>query len=193
MASITSRNTQYDETIEDDWYTFQYLDHPYNLPCEFYAIGGCEAFFEYDDTEAWVEHIIVDHLQDKLPKRIDCWFCTSYAFSTKDPGVNGDLRLNFQRRMEHIRAHVKDGKTANDMMPDFHMLDHLLKHDLISEGRYNEVRRWHGLPAPRDHLKGFYKPDFIPPERHRQTERSNMVQIDHNKEERQRKKDRKKR
>lgn len=167
--------------------------HAYKLPCEFYAIGGCETFFDYNDNEAWMEHILVNHLQDKLPSKADCWYCTTYTFSIKDPRVHGDRRLNFQYRMDHIRDHIADGKAAAEMMPDFHMLDHLLKHNLITEGRYNEVRRWHVLPCPRDHLKSFHKPDFIPPEKHRQTERNNMVLIDHNKEERQRKKDKRKR
>ncbi|KAI0900807.1 hypothetical protein F4806DRAFT_491695 [Annulohypoxylon nitens] len=193
-GSTYTQNTQYTDSIDEGQYMYQ--DPPanaYNLPCEFYAIGGCEAFFDYDDTNSWIEHILGDHLQDKLPQKADCWFCTTFSFNVKDPRVHGDRRLNFEYRMNHIHGHIGEGKTAADMMPDFHMLDHLLKHNLISEGRYNEVRRWHGLPCPRDHLKGFYKPGFVSPEKQKQAERSNMVQIDQNKEERQRKKDKKKR
>ncbi|KAI0900052.1 hypothetical protein F4806DRAFT_454893 [Annulohypoxylon nitens] len=199
-ASTTStHNTPYFDTIGEEQHMYQDPPaHAYSLPCEFYAIGGCETFFEYNDRNAWIEHILVDHLQDKLPQKADCWFCTTYSFNVKDPRVHGDRRLNFEYRMNHIHRHIGEGKGASDMMPDFHMLDHLLKHKLISEGRYNEVRRWRGLPTPlgplpHDHLKDFGKPDFVLPQRTIQAERSNMVQIDHNKEERQWKKDKKKR
>ncbi|KAI1085999.1 hypothetical protein F5B19DRAFT_480743 [Rostrohypoxylon terebratum] len=164
-SSVSSKYSQYDTAIERDWYKFQEPATAYALPCEFYAIGGCGAFFNYADVDAWIEHIVIDHLQDKLPEKADCWFCTTYSFNVKDPRVPGDRQLNFQNRMHHIHSHIGDGKTENDMVPDFHMLDHLLKHNLISEGRYNEVRRWQSLPTPNKHLKGFHKPDFVPPRR----------------------------
>ncbi|KAI1093759.1 hypothetical protein F5B19DRAFT_103586 [Rostrohypoxylon terebratum] len=192
-ASNYTQHTQYDDSVTEEQYTFQEQAPAYALPCEFYAIGGCETSFEYNDIDAWIEHILVVHLQDKLPSRVDCWFCTTYSFNFKDTRAQGDRRLNFENRMYHIRTHIADGKTANEMMPDFHMLDHLLKHNLISEGRFNEVRRWHGLPCPREHLKGFHKPDFVPPEKHRQAERSVMVPVDNAKDDRQRRREKKKR
>ncbi|KAI0882520.1 uncharacterized protein GGS22DRAFT_45705 [Annulohypoxylon maeteangense] len=165
------------------------------LPCEFVGIGSCDVQFHYEDTEAWINHIISDHLQNKLPQKVDCWFCNEYSFDSKDSrGPRGDRLANFYNRMEHIRSHIADGKTALDMVPDFHMLDHLHKHRLISEQRFNEIKRaYHGLPCPRDHMIGIFTSGFVPPERRQQAERSNMVQIDHVKEERQRKKDRRKR
>ncbi|KAI2468257.1 hypothetical protein F4781DRAFT_432528 [Annulohypoxylon bovei var. microspora] len=191
--------TQYTNIVEEDPYNM-YQDPPpgtYELPCEFVAMGSCDVSFHYNDTERWIEHIITQHLREKLPQKADCWFCNTFSFDARDPQVRNDRRQNFENRMAHIREHIAEGKTANDMCPDFHMLDHLLKHNLISEGLYNEIRRvYHELPFPRDQMKGIFKPNFVPPERRRQQERENEVLIDHKKEERQQrknKKDRKKR
>ncbi|KAI1210450.1 uncharacterized protein F4807DRAFT_66895 [Annulohypoxylon truncatum] len=195
--SVATQYTTYAEEGPYDQNQYQLPELvPYALPCEFVGIGSCDVHFNFEDIEPWIEHIIRDHLQDKLPQKTVCWFCNDFYFDAKDPQANNDRRLNFHNRMEHIREHIADGKTANDIAPDYHMLDHLFKYRLISEGRYNEVRRWHGLPCPREHMKGIYKHGFVPPEKQRQAERSNMVQIDHDKEERQRrkgKKDKKKR
>ncbi|KAI1460881.1 hypothetical protein F4805DRAFT_348384 [Annulohypoxylon moriforme] len=191
--------TEYTHYSQDQENHYNMYEPPptgtYLLPCEFVGLGSCDVQFQFEDTETWIEHIITSHLQDKLPQKAVCWFCNEYSFDCKDPRVpRSDRRLNFHNRMEHIRGHIADGKTALDMVPDFHMLDHLLKHRLISEIRYNEVRKaYHGLPFPREHLRGIFRPNFVPPERQKQAERSNMVQIDHAKEERQRKKDRKRR
>ncbi|KAI0142376.1 hypothetical protein F4776DRAFT_503703 [Hypoxylon sp. NC0597] len=163
----------------------------FRLPCEFVGLGSCDETFNYDETEAWIEHIIVNHLKDKLPSKAVCWFCDEYPFDAKAPQVR-DRRLNFHNRMEHIRDHiVSEGKTANDIRPDFHMLDHLRQHGLIPETTYHQVRRWHEPSLPPENMRHVYRRDYIPPERRVQQEFSNRVLIDHSKEERQRKKERK--
>ncbi|KAI0843455.1 hypothetical protein F5Y06DRAFT_4401 [Hypoxylon sp. FL0890] len=157
------------------------------LPCEFVGLGSCDVTFNYDETEAWIEHIITDHLQDRLPSKAVCWYCDTYLFDAKAPEVR-DRRLNFHNRMEHIRDHIAEGKTAHDMRPDFHMLDHLRQHRLISEATFNQARRWHESLLRPEHMRHVYRPNYVPPERRRQQERQNMVLIDQSKEERQRKK-----
>ncbi|OTA53483.1 hypothetical protein K449DRAFT_440097 [Hypoxylon sp. EC38] len=163
------------------------------LPCEFVGLGSCDISFNYNETEAWIEHIIVNHLQDKLPSKAACWFCDAFLFDAKASQVR-DRRLNFHNRMEHIREHiVSEGKTANDIRPDFHMLDHLRHYRLISDATYNRVRRWHEGPLHPEHTRHVYSHGYVPPERRVQQERSNMLLIDHVKEERQRKKEKKSR
>ncbi|OTA96690.1 hypothetical protein M434DRAFT_8638 [Hypoxylon sp. CO27-5] len=161
------------------------------LPCEFVGLERCDVTFNYDETEAWIEHIIVNHLQDRLPSKAACWYCDAYLFDAKAPQVR-DRRLNFHNRMEHIREHImSEGKTANDIRPDFHMADHLRHHRLISEATYNHIRRWReGSLRPED-MRHVYPHNYVPPERRVQQERSNRLLIDHSKEERQRKKEKK--
>ncbi|KAI0842910.1 hypothetical protein F5Y06DRAFT_76436 [Hypoxylon sp. FL0890] len=143
------------------------------LPCEFVGLGSCDVTFNYDETEAWIEHIVTDHLRDKLPNKAVCWFCDTHIFDAKAPEIQNDRLLIFRYRMEHIRKHIAEGKTVHDIRPDFHMLDHLHKHRLISEATYNQARRFHELP-----------------EHTRQQERSNRIVVDNRKEERQRRRNR---
>ncbi|KAI1136599.1 hypothetical protein F5Y05DRAFT_98621 [Hypoxylon sp. FL0543] len=158
------------------------------LPCEFVGLGSCDMSFNYDETEAWIEHIITDHLQNRLPNKAVCWFCDTYLFDAKAPEVR-DRRLNFHNRMEHIREHLAEGKTVHDIRPDFHMLDHLRQHQLISEAMYNQARRWHESLLRPEHMRHVYRPRYVPPERQRQQERENMVPVDQSKEERRRRRD----
>ncbi|KAI0437011.1 hypothetical protein F4803DRAFT_178211 [Xylaria telfairii] len=45
------------------------------LPCEFVGYSACERTFAINDVDNWIEHIISEHLQENLPKRVVCWFC----------------------------------------------------------------------------------------------------------------------
>ncbi|KAI1373754.1 hypothetical protein F4677DRAFT_188217 [Hypoxylon crocopeplum] len=176
--------TQY--TVDEGYQDHHPTDGAYALPCEFAFLGECPVTFSFDQTDAWIEHIITEHLHDMLPAKADCWFCDTYRFDSRQ--CHNDRRQNFKYRMEHIRGHIEDGKTVNDMRPDLHMLDHLRNHNLIGQGLYNYARRHNDLPCPSSHLNHIRGPDYMPRERQQQEERKNMVWIDHAKEERQRKK-----
>ncbi|OTB04151.1 hypothetical protein M426DRAFT_164088 [Hypoxylon sp. CI-4A] len=159
------------------------------LPCEFVGYASCSVAFNYNETDAWVEHIVADHLQDKLPGKAVCWFCDTYLFDAKASQIN-DRRMNFHFRMEHIREHILDGMTANDIRPDFYMLEHLNRHNLIPKAVYDYAKQYQEINLPPEHTMHIYRPDFEPPERQRERERSNRVTNDQRKEDRQRKKNR---
>ncbi|KAI1766566.1 hypothetical protein GGR53DRAFT_201074 [Hypoxylon sp. FL1150] len=161
--------TQY-TVAEDEGYNHIVYNPPAGiivLPCEFVGLGSCDETFNYDRTEEWIEHIITQHLREKLPSKAICWYCDDFIFDAKAT-AQGDRRMNFEYRMRHIRGHIAEGKTANDMRPDLHMLDHLYKHHFISQRRYNEVRAWCELPCGSSGTSHIHPPDFIPPERRTQ-------------------------
>ncbi|OTA79948.1 hypothetical protein M434DRAFT_17920 [Hypoxylon sp. CO27-5] len=192
-GSASSYYTTATEYTNDDYYNVLQGPAPGTLvlPCEFVGLESCDTTFNYDETDAWIEHIIVDHLHDRLPSKVACWFCDAYLFDAKAPQVR-DRRLNFHIRMEHIREHIAEGKTANDIRPDFHMIDHLRRYRLISEATYNQVKRWHEVSLRPEHMRHVYPHDYIPPERRTtQQERSNRLAIEFPKEERQRKREKK--
>ncbi|KAI1397776.1 hypothetical protein F4819DRAFT_63101 [Hypoxylon fuscum] len=185
-ATQYTRYTHYTDPQPDH---YNMLANPpagtFDLPCEFVGIGSCDVTFRYEDTEAWIEHIINQHLRNKLPNKALCWYCDDFWFDAKEQ-TQGDRRMNFQNRMYHIREHIANGKTANDIRPDFPMLEHLLRHNLISEGRYNEYRRYNEVPCPRSQMSHIYPPGYVPPERQQERERASRVIIDSEKEERRR-------
>ncbi|KAI1754736.1 hypothetical protein F4782DRAFT_457849 [Xylaria castorea] len=114
------------------------------LFCEFVGYSHCERSFALDDVDRWIEHVISVHLQGFLPKKVICWFCDHGTFDDKDVG---DRRVNFDRRMWHIRDHILyDGLTAHHMRPDHFLNAHLEKHRLIPESAYHHVRRYAEVP-----------------------------------------------
>ncbi|GAW11806.1 hypothetical protein ANO14919_011580 [Xylariales sp. No.14919] len=117
-----------------------------SLPCEFVGYGECEVTFDIHDTESWIEHIILHHLQDMLPKKLVCWFCNDYTFEAKR---TSERRQNFEDRMYHIREHfLTEERTVNHMQPDYHFNTHLQNSGLISEESYNAVRRYNEVSQP---------------------------------------------
>ncbi|KAI1144723.1 hypothetical protein F4825DRAFT_342036 [Nemania diffusa] len=114
------------------------------LPCEFASYGHCEQVFGLDDVDNWIEHIITDHLQGELPKKVVCWFCDDFVFDSK---YTAGRRQNFSNRMWHIRDHVLiEGCSAKDIRPDHHFNTHLREAGLISESTYLTVRRYTEAP-----------------------------------------------
>ncbi|KAI6092686.1 hypothetical protein F4821DRAFT_108843 [Hypoxylon rubiginosum] len=168
--------TQYTVAEEDNYNNFVYNPPAGTviLPCEFVGLGSCDQAFEFDRTEEWIEHIITAHLHDRLPSKAICWFCDDFVFDARVT-AQGDRRMNFQFRMEHIRGHIADGKTANDIRPDFHMLEHLRAHRLISDRMYNEVRKWCEVPCGNNGTAHIQPPNFIPPERQAQSYHDSKV------------------
>ncbi|KAI3318242.1 hypothetical protein HD806DRAFT_540324 [Xylariaceae sp. AK1471] len=146
------------------------------LPCEFYGFGPCDRLFASDDVEAWIQHIVSDHLEDKLPNRCLCWFCDDYDFKTQD---GGDRMTNFENRMWHIREHLIEGCTISDMRPDFFFMDHLYECGLITTYTYRYARRHQETIQKIPHIVPF---NFIPSEGQKLNSRSNMVIVNQAKE-----------
>ncbi|KAI2779190.1 hypothetical protein F4815DRAFT_196336 [Daldinia loculata] len=176
----------------------QYGDDPYNqfhnpgpgmivLPCELFGFG-CEHTFNFDEVDAWIEHIIADHFRGKLPSKAICWFCDIWHFDSKAPEVGNDRRQNFDNRMWHVREHFAEGKTVEDIRPDFHMLEHLHRHQIISEDTYIKYKRWNDLSCRREEMKHVRSRNFVSPEMEARNRRSQLVVVDLVKDERQRKK-----
>ncbi|KAI0542131.1 hypothetical protein GGR58DRAFT_338920 [Xylaria digitata] len=117
-----------------------------HLPCEFVGYGGCDMVFSLDDYEGWIEHIIQDHLQDNLPRKVVCWFCDQFDFDSRR---TSDRRQNFDQRMYHIRDHfLNERRTIHDIRPDHHLNTHLHNSGLIQDEVYHSVRRWDEVPQP---------------------------------------------
>ncbi|KAI0181338.1 hypothetical protein GGR52DRAFT_567568 [Hypoxylon sp. FL1284] len=134
------------------------------LPCEFVGLSSCDETFGFDEADMWIEHIVTSHLRNKLPSKGLCWYCDDYQFTAKDT-AQGDRRMNFEYRMEHIRQHIADGFTANNIRPDFHMIEHLHSHRLISDTVYNWAKQWTEVPGGSSHMSHIHPPNFVPPER----------------------------
>ncbi|KAI2631907.1 hypothetical protein GGR54DRAFT_4996 [Hypoxylon sp. NC1633] len=163
------------------------------LPCEFVGMEACDVTFDYNDIRAWEEHIITVHLQGKLPSTAICWFCDGANSEFKAKNFNNNRSRSFHHRMLHIHDHIlNDGLGVHDMRPDLHMNEHLYRSELISEKTYNDYKKWHELPVPREQTGHIQPRGFVPPDRQRQRERENQIYIDPKKEERQRRKEKKK-
>ncbi|OTB19732.1 hypothetical protein K445DRAFT_18281 [Daldinia sp. EC12] len=117
------------------------------LPCEMSALG-CQMVFSRDEIEAWVDHIVVEHLHDRVPKKLGCWFCDLLFDACAAPS-GGDRLFNFNIRMAHICDHFMEGKTVHDIRADFHMVAHLSSLGLMPRTHADSLRRWHDNPGPR--------------------------------------------
>ncbi|ORY64113.1 uncharacterized protein BCR38DRAFT_206937 [Pseudomassariella vexata] len=155
------------------------------LPCEFNVAGyeECNERFPIDATEVWAEHMASKHLRHCLPHKLVCWFCSDIEFDAHSQ-CQGDLHLNFWHRMEHIRNHLVDGNTPDDIRPDFHLLEHLYQNKMVTDTTYNRL-----CNTNEGHqVDGVYKYNFVAPERRVAEERNEMIITDQRKEERQAKK-----
>ncbi|KAI1307717.1 hypothetical protein F5Y03DRAFT_114466 [Xylaria venustula] len=154
------------------------FDSRLTLPCEFAAYRQCGLVFEIDAVDDWIEHIVSDHLQGRLPPMCICWFCDDFVFDTKN---DLDSRSVFENRMWHIRGHiVEDGDAIPDMRPDYYLLDHAHRHRAISTETYNMARKYSEIPRP-GHVCPF---DFNSPEAERHDELSKRIIVDQAKEDR---------
>lgn len=150
------------------------------LPCEFVGYSNCHSTFDPRDTELWIEHIVSEHLHGKMPLKCVCWFCDDFEFDVEKHAI--DRYANYFRRMEHIREHVlEDHLSIHHIRPDYHFLEHLKNHNLISDVIYELARE---LDEGSD-TTGTYNHDFVSPEIIATRERLQRVAIDENKENRQ--------
>ncbi|KAM4066899.1 hypothetical protein HRG_000911 [Hirsutella rhossiliensis] len=139
------------------------------LPCEFHKLSGCEERFILDEVEAWIQHMMVVHLQGILPTFCICWFCDHAKFQavTERPE---DREVAYQARMRHIASHFFwDGKTAADVRWDFHFLDHAHDYGLITESVFRWATRQGEVRMPRGMT--FDDPRTVRPAGEEQSER----------------------
>lgn len=117
--------------------------HP--LWCELCVTGNCPATFPIDQTREWIQHHC-DHLADRYPARLVCWFCDHVPFKATGRSP-GERYANFLDRMEHIREHIADDhRTVDDMRPDFSMINHLADHRIIEDSMRRVALGYSELP-----------------------------------------------
>ncbi|KAK0740567.1 hypothetical protein B0T18DRAFT_330546 [Schizothecium vesticola] len=133
--------------------------------CEFGELMGCDATFRGDDEAGWIRHH-VQHLGVQFPRETICWFCDYHT-----PFVahhKADRQATFEERMVHIAEHVRsDYLSINEMRPDFHMLEHLFRHHLISDETYYDARQYTELPRELQHPDAGFAHDMSSAPRHR--------------------------
>ncbi|TGJ88418.1 hypothetical protein E0Z10_g360 [Xylaria hypoxylon] len=150
------------------------------LFCEFVGYHKCKRTFAPEDFRAWMEHIIMEHMEGKLPVEHLCWFCDDLVFRAKDPSDQGNIRANFEQSLCHIRDHlVEDGLEVHNMRPDYSLNEHLRESGLISDPVFNRVLRFTELPNVVD---GIVPSTFISPEILRRDELSKIIVGDRHRE-----------
>ncbi|OAA44297.1 hypothetical protein NOR_04025 [Metarhizium rileyi] len=118
------------------------------LPCEFEKFSGCSMTFSIDDENRWINHIINEHLHGCLPKFSICWFCDGRDAEFRCLTNQTEAQIScYRRRMYHIADHFRYGKTAADIRPDFHFLDHLHNHQLIDEAVFQWAKKQGEFPS----------------------------------------------
>ncbi|KAI2642095.1 hypothetical protein GGS21DRAFT_290329 [Xylaria nigripes] len=115
---------------------------PRRLPCEFWGYSHCDQNFALTEVQAWIEHIITEHLENQLPRRAICWICDDEVFDAKD----GDRRINFYRRMLHIRDHYAEGAITPIIRPDHYFNTHVGDAGLVPQSGYEFVRDYSEAP-----------------------------------------------
>lgn len=117
----------------------------YPLWCELRNLCGCRAEFSIADTDLWIEHHRVNHLGDRFPSQLVCWFCDHVPFVA---ARKSDRYSNFVNRMQHIRQHIWDDYHVPDhMRPDYRMITHLRERHLITKSVYDRAMAYSEVPG----------------------------------------------
>ncbi|CAM1509334.1 Fc.00g030730.m01.CDS01 [Cosmosporella sp. VM-42] len=162
------------------------LPPPQVLVCEFAGYSSCDFVFDLDDVDGWIEHIAIQHLRTRYPSYSCCWFCNSGKFQARS-GKSTDLRACYWERMRHIAEHFRNGKTPDEIRPDFFFLDHIHHHGLIDDYTFQVAMSWHEGPQvdniyPRGSLPTVQEEDYYaerspPRERHRRRRDGSIVYL----------------
>ena len=114
------------------------------LWCEFAALKGCNTIFHGDDEAAWIQHH-AQHLGERFPPELVCWFCDDHPHFFAKRTV--ERRSNFEERMEHIREHIFGDYMTQDLMrPDFYLIEYMYKHGKLDKGAYGHAMAYSELP-----------------------------------------------
>lgn len=119
---------------------------PTPLPCEFIGFARCDMSFPLAAIDAWVQHIMREHLNSFLPMTSICWFCDDFKFPARSSSHN-DRYVAYRERMQHIAMHFADNTTVDEMRPDFGFVQHLRDHNLITEKQYKIAMSWSEMPV----------------------------------------------
>lgn len=115
------------------------------LWCEFRELSACQNTFRYDDVAGWIDHH-AQHLNNKFPAELVCWFCDDHPrFVAKRIE---DRQYFFEARMEHIREHIRFGDVSESgaTRPDFFMMSHLYKYGYLDRRTFEYVMKYNELP-----------------------------------------------
>lgn len=133
---------------------------PASLQCEFRYLPHCDQRFGLDEVETWIQHITVRHLRGLLPTYCICWFCDHFKFPANS-GRREDRDEAYRMRMLHIASHFREGKKAFEVRWDFHFLDHVHSHGLITEEAFQRAARQSEVRMPREIT--FFDPRMVRP------------------------------
>ncbi len=120
------------------------------LWCEHSGTLGCPFTCRLDDRESWIQHHVEEHLGGydaaTFPAQMKCWFC-NILFEVRSPGGGYDC---FRTRMEHIWQDIFDDArlTADRMLPDFHMVEHMYQMALLPEQSYRAAMSYSEIELP---------------------------------------------
>ncbi|KAF7543200.1 hypothetical protein G7Z17_g10924 [Cylindrodendrum hubeiense] len=131
---------------------------PSNLICEFIGYDLCDARFDIDDEQGWIEHMAQAHLGNNFPAQCMCWFCDAQFIAQSNS--DADCWASYEARMHHIAGHFRtQGLRADQMRPDYYFLDHIHRQRLISEDQFTQAASFHELPQ----IPNLYPEGWRPP------------------------------
>ncbi|KAK5988646.1 hypothetical protein PT974_10132 [Cladobotryum mycophilum] len=79
-----------------------------SLPCEFLWYDNCEESFGLTGYDAWVEHMLTQHLDRTLPRKLICWICEENFEARSD--LREEKKINYRERICHIAEHFRGVK-----------------------------------------------------------------------------------
>ncbi|KAI1825690.1 hypothetical protein F4861DRAFT_161502 [Xylaria intraflava] len=128
------------------------------LPCEFVSYGGCDRTFAFAEVDNWIEHMISEHYANNLPPIALCWFCNDPPFDSERDRI--DRFTNYDRRMRHIREHLREMRySIRDIRSDHYLNTHANQAELIPIASYLYVRDYSEVPQG----PGIIAHDAVPP------------------------------
>ena len=110
------------------------LDYNYDLPCEFHFIG-CNVRFHPENFEAWYSHTTSHFLHHEPPPYSICVFCDEGNACFRADEDN-DRYTTWRNRLLHITGHLADGKTLEDVRPDYFLIDYMRNLGLVTQHDY---------------------------------------------------------
>jgi hypothetical protein len=114
------------------------------LWCEFFGLLNCHVTFRLDEEAEWIQHH-VDHLGNRFPQTLMCWFCDHVPFVAEDPR---DALANFVERMEHVRVHILGDhrRTTANTRRDLHLVTHLHDQATLNDSEFDVAMQYDETP-----------------------------------------------
>jgi len=113
------------------------------LWCEFFGLLECPARFRLDEEAEWIQHH-VEHLGNRFPRTLMCWFCDHVPFEVKD---HRNAFANFEERMQHVRGHILDDHwTSEHTRRDLRLVTHLHDHGILNPDQFKVAMEYDETP-----------------------------------------------